>query len=135
MPLNYSIKRKNPLDINNNITIGLAFPLDNINLTQGTLTHKEQVKHNLLNLLLTSPGERYHEPTFGIGLRDLIFESGIELENIKMEIDEKIKFHIPSIKLLGVDVNQEINEHILYVRITYKYNLDNTSDTIQLNFN
>ena len=72
-------RRISPLDINKNVTIGVAFPLDDVNMFKGTQTLKEQVKSNLINLLLTEPGER--------------------------------------------------------VIISYSFNLDGSSDVIQLNFN
>ena len=75
MPLtNYHI-RKNPLDLNKNVRIGVAFPLNEQNLAQGTLTTKEQVKHNLISLLLTIQGERYHQPNFGVGIKHLLEEN------------------------------------------------------------
>ena len=42
--------RLNLLDLNNNITIGVAFPLDEVNMFKGTRTINEQLKSNLLNL-------------------------------------------------------------------------------------
>ena len=65
-------KRISPLDINKNVTIGVAFPLDEINMFKSTNTVKEQVKSNLINLLLTEPGERINEPNFGIGLKKIL---------------------------------------------------------------
>jgi hypothetical protein len=56
MPIIQGIKRINPLDLNKNVTIGVAFPLDETNLFNGTETIREQVKSNLINLLLTQPG-------------------------------------------------------------------------------
>ena len=46
-------RRINPLDINRNVTIGIAFPLNEINIFNGTKTIKEQTKSNLINVLLT----------------------------------------------------------------------------------
>ena len=77
MPLNNSISRRNPLDINNDITIGVALPLDETNMFKGTETTTEQSKTNLLSLLLTYPGERINLPLYGIGLKKLIFETNI----------------------------------------------------------
>ena len=50
MPIIQSARRINPLDLNKNIKIGVAFPLDEENMFSGTETFIEQVKHNLLNL-------------------------------------------------------------------------------------
>ena len=72
MPLIQSTKRISPLDINNNTRIGVAFPLNDVNMTSGTETTREQLKANFLNLLLTVPGERINHPTYGIGLKSQV---------------------------------------------------------------
>ena len=41
-------RRINPLDINKNVTIGVAFPLNEVNMFTGTSTVKDQVKSNLI---------------------------------------------------------------------------------------
>ena len=38
MPIVQGIKRINPLDINKNVRIGVAFPLDEVNMFRGTVT-------------------------------------------------------------------------------------------------
>ena len=44
MPIINSSRRINPLDLNKNVKIGVAFPLDEVNMFSGTETFKEQVK-------------------------------------------------------------------------------------------
>ena len=78
MPLIQKIKRINPLDVSKRATIGLAFPLNVVNMTSGTETTKDQIKTNFLNLLLTVPGERINQPNYGIGLKNLLFENNID---------------------------------------------------------
>ena len=128
-------RRISPLDINKNVTIGVAFPLDNVNMFKGTQTLKEQVKSNLINLLLTEPGERVNEPNFGVGLKNLLFEPNLDVEILKEKINTQIEFYIPTISLSGVDVNSIEDEYKLFIVISYSFNLDGSSDTIQLNFN
>lgn len=128
-------RRISPLDINKNVTIGVAFPLDNVNMFKGTQTVKEQVKSNLINLLLTEPGERVNEPNFGVGLKKLLFEQNPDIEILKEKINTQIEFYIPSISLSDVNVNFEDNEYLLYIIISYSFNLDGAKDAIQLNFN
>ena len=48
MPIINSTRRISPLDINKNVSIGVAFPLDDNNMFKGTQTLKEQVKSNFL---------------------------------------------------------------------------------------
>tara|TARA_B110000858_G_scaffold54229_1_gene62977 strand:+ start:138 stop:572 length:435 start_codon:yes stop_codon:yes gene_type:complete len=128
-------RRISPLDINKNVTIGVAFPLDNVNMFKGTQTLKEQVKSNLINLLLTEPGERVNEPNFGVGLKNLLFEPNLDVEILKEKINTQIEFYIPLITLSGVDVNSIEDEYKLFIVISYSFNLDGSSDAIQLNFN
>jgi len=128
-------RRISPLDINKNVTIGVAFPLDNVNMFKGTQTLKEQVKSNLINLLLTEPGERVNEPNFGVGLKNLLFEPNLDVEILKEKINTQIEFYIPTISLSSVDVNSIEDEYKLFIVISYSFNLDGSSDTIQLNFN
>ncbi len=128
-------RRISPLDINKNVTIGVAFPLNDVNMFKGTQTVKEQVKSNLINLLLTEPGERINEPNFGVGLKGLLFEQNPNIELLKEKINTQIEFYIPTISLSDVNVNFENNEYLLYIIISYNFNLDGSKDAIQLNFN
>tara|TARA_R110000744_G_scaffold53939_3_gene114834 strand:+ start:134 stop:547 length:414 start_codon:yes stop_codon:yes gene_type:complete len=135
MPIIQSLKRVNPLDINKNISIGVAFPLNEVNMFKGTENFKEQVKSNLINLLLTQKGERVNEPNFGVGLKNLLFENNIDTENLNQLIDDQIKFYIPQISLQKTEVNLLEDEHKLFIKINYNFLLDNSVDAIQLNFN
>jgi len=128
-------RRISPLDINKNVTIGVAFPLDDVNLFKGTQTVKEQVKSNLINLLLTEPGERINEPSFGVGLKNLLFEQNPDIEILKEKINTQIEYYIPLISLSDINVNFENDKYLLYIIISYSFNLDGSTDAIQLNFN
>ena len=128
-------RKINPLDINKNITIGIAFPLNDVNLFKGTTTVKEQIKTNLINLLLTEPGERLYTPNYGIGLKGLLFEPNIDQENLNSKINQQINFYIPEISLINTQVNFVEDEHKIYITISYRSNLDGSNDAIQLNFN
>lgn len=135
MPLIQSKRQINPLSINDNVTIGVAFPLDDVNLFSGTQTVKEQVKSNLINLLLTERGERINQPDFGIGLKNLLFEPNIDEETLTESIVNQMGIFIPEISLLDTKVEFIADENLLYIIITYQYNLDGSDDSIQLNFN
>ena len=134
MPIVLSSKRKNPLDLNKNIEIGVAFPLDETNMFKGTETIREQAKANILNVLMTYPGERINLPNFGVGIKKLIFEQNIDLETLKTKIQSQINKFVPNIRLLTVKTGTSEDEHTIFISLTYSYNLDNSQDTIQLNF-
>ena len=128
-------RKINPLDINKNVTIGVAFPLDENNLIKGTKTVQEQIKTNLINLLLTEPGERLYTPNYGAGLKSLLFEPNIDQDNLNSKINQQINFYIPEISLINTQVNFIEDEHKLFITVSYKSNLDGLNDAIQLNFN
>ena len=134
MPIIQSIRRISPLDVNKNVRVGVAFPLDEVNLFDGTQTIKEQVKSNLINVLLTEAGERINEPNFGVGLKNLLFESNVNTEELNEKINQQINVYVPEITLLDTIVNSIPDEYKLFIKIVYIFNLDNTTDSIQLNF-
>tara|TARA_Y100000592_G_C5264949_1_gene219106 strand:- start:63 stop:476 length:414 start_codon:yes stop_codon:yes gene_type:complete len=130
-----NISRRHPIDLNKNSKVGVAFPLDQNNLNTGTSTLKEQAKTNLINVLLTEPGERVYQPNFGIGLKKLLFESKINTQLLNRKIDKQIRMFVPQIQLKNTSTDFIENENLLYIRLTYKFLLDSSEDTIQLNFN
>ena len=127
-------RRISPLDINKNVTIGVAFPLDNVNMFKGTRTVKEQVKTNLINLLLTEPGERINEPSFGVGLKNLLFEQNINKEDLEEKINFQINFYIPEIQLISVEVGEIGDDHRVYLTISYQFKADGSTDALTTTF-
>ena len=135
MPIIKEHKRINPLDQNKNVTIGVGFPIDEKNFFNGTKLMSEQNKANLINLLLTQPGERVNLPKYGIGIKKYLFESNLNLDLLKLRTKNQIRTHIPNISLEEMTVKKnDDNEHLLHLTIIYKNLLNNKSDVIQLNF-
>ena len=135
MPTIDNYIRINPLDLNKNVAIGVAFPFNAEGVFNQTFTQKEQVKSNLINVLLTERGERVNLPDFGVGLKNLLFENNIDVNVLESRIDDQVKKHIPEITLISAEVDFSPDEHILYIKITYEYNPSSEVDAIQLNFN
>lgn len=94
----------------------------------------DQIKSDLLILLLTNPGERIFLPTFGTPLRRLIFEpndAGLEFK-AKQMIANSIKQWEPRVAIQQIEVSNKIDldsldilddksemEHILSIRILF----------------
>ena len=127
-------RRISPLDINKNITIGVAFPLDEVNMFKGTQTVKEQIKSNLINLLLTEQGERVNEPDFGVGLKKILFEQNINKEELEEKINFQINFFIPEISLISVSVGSIDDENKVYLTIAYRFKTDGSTDALTTTF-
>ena len=105
MPTIDNYVRINPLDLNKNVAIGVAFPFNADGVFIQTFTQKEQVKSNLINVLLTEPGERVNLPDFGVGLKRLLFETQIDTATLEARIDNQVKIYIPEITLISANAN------------------------------
>ncbi len=127
--------RKNPLDLNNNIKIGVAFPLDETNVFNSTETLLDQAKSNLLNLLLTAPGERVNLPKFGVGLKNLLFEQKIDIITLRENIIKQAAYYVANIQVIDVRTSLNNTQSTLFVAVTFRSLLDGRTDAVQLNFN
>ena len=124
----------NPVDLNEEAAIGVTLPFNSDSVFNQSFTTKEAVKSNLINVLLTFPGERVFEPEFGVDLKRLIFEQNIDEESLKSNINDQVGMYIPEIEIEDIDIKMVPDENTLYIRLTYKFILDETYDSIQLNF-
>ena len=133
MPIIQNTKKINPLDTNNNIRIGLGFPLNSVNMTTGTTNTRDQLKSNFLNLLLTVPGERINQPNYGVGLKRKLFENNLDESTLLEDISNQTSFYMPEISLNSIKINQDIDEYKITIALEYSI-ADEPSDSIQINF-
>jgi phage baseplate assembly protein W len=135
MPIPQTI-RVNPLDLQKNIAIGVSLPFNGPGVFNSTYSTKEQTKSNLVNLLLTSTGERIMNPNFGTELRRFLFE-GINEDNIgllKTSLLDSISIYIPGITVTSIDVASNPDYNLIDLSVNYLLNISQTPDevTIQL---
>jgi phage baseplate assembly protein W len=129
--------RVNPLDLQKNIAIGVSLPFNGpsgpFNKTYST---KEQIKSNLINLLLTNKGERVFNPEFGADIRRVLFEGITEDTSALIQnlITTNVNYFIPEVNV--IDVVVEPNEDNNSYNITLKYSLviSGTADQITVQF-
>ena len=92
------------------------------------------MKSNLLNVILTEPGERLFKPNFGVGLRNYLFENFDDIPELEDRIKNQIELYIPQIELDRVIVEKNPNSHNLNVKIYYLVLADSRLEAIQVNF-
>ena len=93
----------------NGITYGLNFPFrDSFDGKYLDLSgySDEEVRSNLIHLLLTRKGTRYYLPDFGTRLYEYIFEplDGPTFSDIEAEIREAVLEYIPGITITNISI-------------------------------
>ena len=91
------------------IKYGLDFPFrDSLigDYTRMTLNADEEIRANLIHLLLTRKGSRYFLPDFGTRLYDYIFDLNdfVTYNSIEDEIRESIKTYIPNLDINSITI-------------------------------
>jgi phage baseplate assembly protein W len=137
MPIPQTI-RVNPLDLQKNIAIGVSLPFNGpagpFNKTYST---KDQIKYNLINLLLTNKGERVFNPEFGADLKRILFEGIVEdiSSTIQNLIITNVNIFIPEVQVTDVVVNTDNKEkNSIAVTVVYQLRISGTSDQITVEF-
>jgi phage baseplate assembly protein W len=94
----------------NGTTYGINFPFrdsyqgDYLSLSQ---TSDEEIRSNLIHLLLTRKGTRYYLPDFGTRLYEYIFEplDGPTFSDIEAEIRDSVSEYLPGIIINNISIN------------------------------
>ena len=133
------ITRVNPLDLQKNIAIGISLPFDgNFGPFNSTYSTQEQIKSNLINLLLTSKGERVFNPEFGSDLKKVIFEAASEDRDTRLAIQEiivsSINTFIPEVDVLSIEVVPNVDNNAITITVNYKLKISGNSDEIIIEF-
>jgi phage baseplate assembly protein W len=93
----------------NGVTYGINFPFrdsrrgDYLELTQ---LADQQVKSDLIHLLLTRKGSRYYLPNFGTRLYEFLFEpfDGLTFDAIQSDIREAVSRYMPNLLLNNISI-------------------------------
>lgn len=141
-----------PLDFDSSIGIGIGLPLTNTHggeyptITSASVTPlnesdkrlttdrkrgglftinyttKDQVRSNIKNLVLTSPGERHYHPNFGCGVYELLFDNATKeaLQQIEDAVNTQVSYWLPYVSLHDVFVSRAKNDpNRVNIGITY----------------
>ena len=127
-------KQMDPLDLTPSTGVGVSLPFNGPGVFNTNYTTKDQTKSNLINLVLTEPGERAYKPFFGIGLNKLLFEQNISKEDLQERIQTAVSQdeRLSRITISNINIDQDINANTIKVTIEYISNLDGTNDSIQI---
>ena len=138
MPIPQTI-RINPLDLQKNTAIGISLPFDgNFGPFNSTYNTQEQIKSNLINLLLTSKGERVFNSEFGSDLKRVIFEAASEDRDTRLAIQDiivsSINTFIPEVDITSIDVVANPDNNSITITVNYRLKISGNSDEITVEF-
>jgi phage baseplate assembly protein W len=96
---------------------------------QGVLSRQEDVrliKNDLLQLLLTVPGERVHRPNFGTPIRASVFEPFTDelLSSLRSQILNIIESEEPRVSETDVFLEADRDRHILRIKVIAQLTFD-----------
>ena len=120
MPINPTFINTN--NLNPNLGLGISLYFSGPGLFNSTYSTQEAIKANLVNYMLTSPGEIPLNPSFGGGLREFLFEqiNDGNLNNIKINVQDKIAEVFPMVVISELNVFQDpSNENSILIELFY----------------
>jgi len=125
--------KKYPLDLSARKAIGVSLPFNGNAVFKPTFTTKDAIRNNLINYLLTNPGERVFNAEYGAGLRKFIFENITQgnISDIQNYIESIITKYFPNIEG-QVQINTSPDFNIIYITIDYAIINTDIEDTVQI---
>tara|TARA_Y100001972_G_scaffold56917_1_gene70016 strand:+ start:1566 stop:1973 length:408 start_codon:yes stop_codon:yes gene_type:complete len=129
-------RRIDPLDLQPRKAVGVSLPFSGTAVFNSTFQTVDAIKANLVNYLLTGRGERYFRPTFGSGLRNLLFEntSNQTLEEIEILIRQALKNFFPQLTVTDLQLINKIDQNIVEFKLKFSIAGTRIEDEILINF-
>lgn len=102
-------------------------------------TSAESVQQQIRNILLTNPGERIFDASYGVGLKRILFETNNQLtiSQLVERINQQLRAYASFIEIRDIKVQPDsVDNNTIRISIDYKIKtLQNYQDTLQLEFN
>jgi phage baseplate assembly protein W len=132
----FEVKRIDPIDLQPRKAVGVSLPFSGKSVFNSTYQSKDAIKTNIINYFLTARGERYLNPTFGNGLRALLFDQLTEEKTLQIDkqIRDDISIYFP--KVIPTEISTVGVPDSNTVQFTLKYQIadSNIDDEVIINF-
>jgi phage baseplate assembly protein W len=130
------VVRVYPLDLQKNVAIGVSLPFNGPGVFNSTYSTKDQIKSNVINLLLTNRGERIMNPNFGADIKSTLFEGMTDaiIPLIQDKITAAFSAYIPQASINNIDVIFSEDTYTVNVAVNYTLNISGESDQVNIEF-
>jgi len=131
----YKVEKIDPLDLQPRKAIGVSLPFSARGVFNSTYQSKDAIKSNLINFLLTGNQERFLNPNFGAGLRELFFEQITEtrLAQVKAELRENLSIYFPRVNPIEIQISSAPDTNTIVFFLRYQVVQTNIEDEITIN--
>jgi len=109
----------------NDRVLGVSLNFNTPGVFERVYTSDIQAKENLKNLLLTTPGERIENVTFGCALMNIIFEQSTDKTKGRIEtvITDAVSYWLPYIAFEEIDIITSVDdpsvEHLISIKLVF----------------
>tara|TARA_B100000927_G_C16312496_1_gene408009 strand:- start:172 stop:573 length:402 start_codon:yes stop_codon:yes gene_type:complete len=102
--------------------VSMSFKINPLNNDLVALKNTTAISRSVRNIIFTTPGEKFFEPTFGSRVSQMLFENmdDITAISIRDEIKNSIEIFEPRVQLTGVRVNPDFDSNQYNAVINYK---------------
>ena len=129
--------RIDPVDVSEKVAIGVRFPFNKKRVFTLDYTTKDHAKSKLMNVLVTSPGERLNQPQFGAGLKNRLFEQQTEIagDNLRNYVTPQVERYVPEMEIKNISLRDGgMQGHKLFVTVNYSLVNNDEEDSVTLSF-
>lgn len=132
----FEVQKINPLDLQPRKAVGISLPFSGTAVFNSTYQTKDAIKHNLINFFLTGQGERFLNPTFGSGLRKLLFEQLTQdkAREIEDSAKESLRLYFPRVIVKEFELNKLPDYNTIEFILRYQVRDTNIEDELVINF-
>ena len=131
----YIVRNIDVLDTKPSTGIGVSVPFDGSTGINTTFTTKDTIKSNLLNFILTGKRERVFNPSFGSGVRDLLFQPITDdiIDQVDNLIRGGVENYFPTVDIQDLEVTLKPDDLRIEIYLSYTIINTNIEDEIQIN--
>ena len=102
--------------------VSMSFKVNPLNNDLVALKNATAISRSVRNIVFTTPGKKFFQPTFGSRVSQMLFENMDEITSLSIrdEIENSIRRFEPRVDLKSVQVNPDFDGNQYDVVITYQ---------------